>query len=133
MAVSENVYRGYTFENEFGNVKYVFFRPDNEDAEIDATIKFWASKGWEVKDLYKNENLGVFLLYWFRVISKLSTDKDSVFCCGKVRYWGIVCKELMDFMGDEDLDWSDLGIDGELFIHLSIIADNHKYCILMEE
>lgn len=130
---NNQTYKGYTLVNEFGVEKYLFFRPTDEDSEVEASLNFWKSKGWTVKDVYKGDDLSEFLSYWFRFIRDLATDSDNNFCCGRVKYWGCVCRELIDLMKDEDIYWGDIGIEGELFIHLSIVADNHKYCVLMED
>lgn len=127
---SLDTYKGYTLVNELGIEKHLFFRP-NEETE--STIIFWQSKGWEIKDVYTSLDLSVFLAYWFKYFGKLATDREQNFCCGKVKLWGTYCRELIDYMGDEDLDWEDIGVDGELYIHLSIVADNHKFCVLMED
>lgn len=127
------MYKGYTLVNELGVEKYLFFRPTENGSQVIASIDFWKSKGWEVKDVFREESLKEFLTYWFKFFGRLATDREQNFCCGKVKLWGTYCRELIDYMGDEDLDWSDLGMDGELFIHLSIIADNYNFCVLMEE
>lgn len=131
MSLSTDVFKGYTLVSDLGLEKYIFFRPT--DSGVTETLDFWKSKGWEVKDVYTSDSLLDFLRYWFGFIRNLATDTKGDFNCARIRYWGTVCRELIDLMGDQDLDWVDLGFDGELFIHLNIIADNHKYCVLMED
>ena len=131
---SKPTYKGYTLVNELGNEKIIFFRPTEDKEQVKSCVDFWESKGWRLKEICRKESLKDFLIYWFKCIAEWATDREQNFCCGKVKIWGCYCRELLDFMcDDEDLDWSDLGMDGELFIHLSIIADNHNFCVLMEE
>ena len=132
-SLESRVYKGYTLISDLGIEKHLFFRPTDEDSTIATTIDFWKSKNWKVKDLYSSDDLSEFLCYWFKFIGDLATNGDNNIRCCDVRYWGCVCRELIDFMKDEDLYWDDIGISGELYIHLSIVADNHKYCILMED
>lgn len=126
------MYGSLTLRNELNNERVIFFAPDvKQDIEEEKT--YWAEKGWTEFERTEFDNPVDFLKCWFAEIRRRATNRAENFDCSKVRLWGAWCHELIDIMCFKDVDWSDLDMDGELFIHLSIVYQQNNYCILMED
>lgn len=126
------MYGSLTLRNELNNERVIFFAPDIKQ-DIDEEKEYWAEKGWTWFEQSEFDNPVDFLKHWFAEIRRRATDRTENFNCSKVRLWGTWCHELIDIMCCKDIDWSDLDMDGELFIHLSIVYQQNNYCILMED
>ena len=126
-------YGSVTLRNELNTERVIFFAPKCNRVNVDEEVDFWTDKGWSVFERTNFSSMTDFLKHWFAEIRRRATNKTENFSCSNVRVWGQWCYELIDIMMTEDVDWSDLDMDGELFIHLSIVYQQNNYCILMED
>lgn len=126
--ITDKVFSFILFRNKF--VEKVAMVEGRENC--DRIMKRNEELGFEVKELYETCVLSDFLLYGLHYIDSKCLDRDNnPPTCSTLSACGLYARNIMDFMSEYDIDWQDLDKDGELYICLSIFADNNKRCILM--
>lgn len=126
--ITDKVFSFIIFKNKFVEKVVMVEGRENYDRAMQRNEEL----GFEVKEIYETPVLTDFLLYGLHYIDSKCLDRDNnPPTCSTLSACGLYARDIMDFMSEYDIDWQDLDKDGELYICLSIFADNQKKCILM--
>ena len=100
--------------------------------ELDSLLKLRDRCGFEVINLRKYSKVVDFLKFGLDWVREKACDKENEPNCSELMNLGYVCEDIINFMSEYDVDWTDLDRDGELYICLSLFAKNTSKCILMK-
>lgn len=116
------------FKNDLGDVRLKLITENELKPIVEACTK----QGWNISNISKYDEVLPFVmsaLEWVRCRACNSVDEPN---CGNLMYYGSICRDILDFMSQYDIDWQDVQRDGELYICLSIFSQNMNKCILMK-